>query len=181
VTPKQPRVSGWRPEFLSADKQFDRYSGRLRALVGRSLIEAWTVWVVGDRWFADLPVVLRFDDGTQLEVCWEKFDDLSITWNTIDVGTTPRAWVTWALEWRRNADEALLSTVGGTVMDIRATAFLFETQNAQDPSDRSAAWLTAGLWLTTDRGDLHIFNALDENGLATERPPQDATHDWRTV
>lgn len=45
-----------------------------------------------------MPIVLRLDHGPQLEVCWEKFDDLSITWDTIDVTVKPRAWVEWPLE-----------------------------------------------------------------------------------
>jgi hypothetical protein len=45
--------------------------------VGRRLLDAWTAWIVGDGWFADLPVVLRFDHGAQLEVCGKKVDDLS--------------------------------------------------------------------------------------------------------
>ena len=35
--------------------------------------------------------------------------------------------------------------------------------------------------LATNRGDLHIFNALDENGLAAQRPPHDTDHDWRRI
>ena len=181
MTAKDPKVSGWRPDFLSADEHIDRHSARLRALVGHRLIETWTVWIVDDDWFADLPVVMRFNDGTQMEVCWEKFDDLSLTWNTIDLSNTPRAWVDWPLEWRRDAHADLMSGTGGIVADVRATTFLFETQNVDDPEDKSAAWLTAGLWVATDCGDLHVFNALDENGLAAKRPERDATHDWRPV
>ena len=48
--------------------------------------------------------------GSQLEVCWEKFDHVSITWDTIDVTVTPKAWVDgrWSgalvrfLNWRRS-------------------------------------------------------------------------------
>ncbi|TWG93343.1 Xin repeat protein [Nocardioides sp. J9] len=74
-----------------------------------------------------------------------------------------------------------MSVVGGIVTDVRATTYLFETQNVDDPEDKSAAWLTAGLWLATDCGDLHVFNALDENGVAAKRPERDAAHDWRPV
>ena len=122
---------------------------------------------------------MRFDDGSQLEVSWEKFDDLSLTWNTIDVSVTPLAWVDWPLEWRRNAHAPLTSIVGGTVREVRTTSFLFETWNAAKRADRTAAWLTTGLWLVSDLGDLHVFNALDENGLAATGPERDATHDWR--
>ncbi|KRC46750.1 hypothetical protein ASE16_15170 [Leifsonia sp. Root227] len=174
-------MSGWRPDFLPADAQFARQAKRLRALVGQQLIEAWTVWFVDDDWFADLPVVLRFDTGAQLEIAWEKFDDLSITWDTIDVGVPPVAWVERPLEWRRNADHALLSRVGGVVTDIRATRGVLETQSVDDPSDTRARWLTTGVWLATDRGDLRIFNALDENGLDSEAVDPDSPCGWRAL
>lgn len=75
VTPKDPDVSGWVPAFLPADDQLDRQAARLRSLTGHRIAETWTVWSLEhDEWFADLPVVLRLDDGPQLEVCWEKFD-----------------------------------------------------------------------------------------------------------
>jgi hypothetical protein len=108
VTPKNPQVSGWKPDFLSADEQFDRQTTRLRSIIGLRLTETWLVWnLEHDEWFADLPVVLRLNDGPQLEVCWEKMDDLSVTWDTIDVTVTPKAWVEWPLEWRREAHPAL--------------------------------------------------------------------------
>jgi len=181
VTPKDPNVSGWRPDFRPADEQIERNSARLHSLIGRRIIEAWTVWIVDEDWFADIPVVIRFDDGTQLEVCWEKFDDLSITWNTIDVESTPRAWVDRALEWRRNAHLELSSVVGGTVTDVRATKFLFTTENVVDPTDVGTVWLTTGIWLETDRGDLQVFNALDENGLSADPAERDVAHDWTSI
>ncbi|UJW31007.1 hypothetical protein L3Q67_38400 [Saccharothrix sp. AJ9571] len=56
--------------------------------------QTWTVWgLAHDEWIADLPVVLRLEQGPQLEICWEKFDDLWITWDTIDVAVEPEAWV----------------------------------------------------------------------------------------
>lgn len=176
-----PQVSGWMPDFRPAEEQFNRQSGPLRALVGRRILEAWTVWIVDEDWFADLPVVIAFDDGSQVELAWQKFDELSLTWGTIDVGTVPRAWADCQLEWRRNADPALAGVVGGVVTDLFVTRSLFELANREDPTDRSASWLTTGLWLATDQGDLHVFNALDENGLAAEPPPRDRTQDWRPL
>lgn len=164
-------VSGWCPDFRPADDQIGRHSARLRALAGRQLTDVWTVWIVAGDWFPDLPVVMRFDDGTQLEVCWEKFDDLSLTWNNIDLTNAPRAWVEQPLEWRRDAHPSLASISGGTVTGVRATSFLFETRDPDSQAGKNASWFTSGLWLATSRGDFRVFNALDENGLSAE-PPQ---------
>lgn len=182
MTPKEPNVSGWRPDFLTAEDQFRQQSLSLRNLVGLRIAAAWTVWnLEHDEWFADLPVVIGFEEGPQLEVCWEKFDDLSITWDTIDVAVTPKAWVEWPLEWRQTAHPALAACVGSTIQDAQATTFRFTTQNTDHPHDVSSVWLTAGLWLATSGGGVHIFNALDENGLSDARPERDGEHDWRPV
>ena len=182
MTPKDPRVSGWVPAFLPADEQLDRQAARLRSLTGHRVAQTWTVWALEhDEWFADLPVVLRLDHGPQLEVCWEKFDELSITWNTIDVTDTPTAWVEWPLEWRQAAHPALATIADATVDQIAATSSRFPTENAAEPFCIKASWLTTGLWLATSRGDLHIFNALDENGLSPQHPSRDAEHDWRHI
>jgi hypothetical protein len=170
------------PDFLSADTQLDRQAARLRSLSGLRVGETWTVWdLERDRWFADLPVVLRLEHGPRLEVCWEQLDALSITWDTIDVTVRPRAWVDGPLEWRHAAHPALEATVGATLGRISATTFHFVITNAADPQDTRANWLTTGLWLATNSGGLHIYNALDENGLSTETPPRDADHDWRHI
>ncbi|MGB3443474.1 MAG: hypothetical protein WBA97_32460 [Actinophytocola sp.] len=170
------------PDFRPADEQLDRQAARLRALSNLRVVETWTVWnLEHDEWFAGLPVVLRLDRGPQLEVCWEKFDDLSITWGTIDVALTPRGWVEWPLEWRQAAHPALAAITGATLETVAVTSFRFVTKNVSDPRDRHAVWLTTGLWLATDCGDLHIFNGLDENGLSDQPPSRDTDHDWRRI
>jgi len=170
------------PDFLPAEDQLDRQAARLRSLTGHRITETWTVWdLEHDEWFADLPVVLCLDHGPQLEVCWEQFDNLSITWNTIDVRLTPRAWVEWPLEWRQAAHPALTAIADATVDEVAATSSRFATENTAEPLGTEPTWLTTGLWLTTSRGDLHIFSALDENGLASQRPSRDSEHDWRHI
>jgi hypothetical protein len=182
VTPTDPHVSSWVPNFLPAGSQFARQADRLRSLVGDQVAEAWVVWnLEHDDWFADLPVVLQMKRGPQLEVCWEKFDDLSITWDTIDVTVTPKAWVEWPLEWRSGAPPELGSVVFATVQDLAISSCLLTTQNVDHPHDVGAVWLTTGLWIGTESGGVHILNALDENGLSAQPPPRDDEHEWRSL
>lgn len=85
-------VSGWVPDFRPAQFQLERHRIRLRSLLGDSIVDTWAVWrLEDDEWFAHLPVVLVMKGGEQLEICWEKFDDLSITWNTIDPTVPPKS------------------------------------------------------------------------------------------
>lgn len=164
-------VSGWQPAWKPADTQLHTHAERLRSLPGRRVSDTWIVWnLEHDQWFADLPVLVQFDDGQQLEVGWQKFDDLSITWNTIDVAVTPHAWVTWPLEWRSQAHPALSEITEHEVVQVEATEHLFTTRRVSPPNDSQSVWITSGIWLQTDHAGLHIFNALDENGLSNEPP-----------
>jgi hypothetical protein len=166
-------ISGWAPDWRPADEQFERQRDRLLGLVGRRIEAAWIVWNEElDRWFPDLPVILSLDNGLNLEVCWQKFHDLSITWDTIDTAVTPRAWVEWPLQWRASGHDALTTNVAKEITSVLVTEFRFVTMDVDDypHRDSSGAWVTGGLWLDTSGPGLHIFNALDENGLEAAHP-----------
>ncbi|PZT91118.1 MAG: hypothetical protein DI630_29895 [Gordonia sp. (in: high G+C Gram-positive bacteria)] len=138
-------------------------------MVGEKIAGIWVVWnLESDEWFADLPVVVQLKSGRRLEVCWEKFDDLSITWNTIDTNVTPRARVEWPLERRRDALPPFSPVVGATVREFAATRSPFTMQNVNHPREVSSTWLTTGLWIGTTAAGLHIVTALDENGASSE-------------
>lgn len=182
MTPTEPHVSGWKPDFLSADLQLEKQASLLSALVGDHVVAAWTVWMVDqDEWFADLPVVLELKSGRQMELCWEKFDDLSVTWDTIDLAVTPKAWVDWPLEWRREENSPFGPIFGSPITEVAASRLLFRTENVDHPDDVRATWLTTGLWIGTQAGGLHVFNALDENGVSGNRPERDDAHDVRSL
>jgi hypothetical protein len=186
VTPKDPNVSGWAPDFLPGDAQFEAHADRLRSLVGDTVLDVWVVWnLEHDQWFADLPVVVQLRSGRQLEVCWEKSDDLSITWDTIDVAATPKAWVEWPLTWRSQPLPALAPVIGLPLEEVAATSFRLTTRNVDHPHDADSVWLnlwiTNGLWLGARSAGLHIHNAGDENGVESTPPSRDAGHDRRAV
>jgi hypothetical protein len=165
-------ISGWAPRWAPARDQINLQRTNLLSLRDRQIIDSQVVWdLEHDKWFADLPVTLMLDDGRQLEVSWQKFDDLSITWNTIDVSTTPVAWVTWPLTWRSQGHESLRAINGGTITAVASTEHRFTTQQVSPPptsTEVNSTWLVGGLWLETDHAGLHIFNALDENGLTND-------------
>ena len=167
-------ISGWNPPWAPAADQLNLHREELLSLRGHRIIDSWLVWnLEHDEWFADLPVVLVLDDRRQLEVSWEKLDDLSISWNTIDVSVTPTAWVTWPLTWRSQGHESLRIVTGRTIMSVASTEHRFTTRQVEPPPPPGAAtnstWLVSGIWLETDGPGLHIFNALDENGLTNDR------------
>ncbi|RAO09377.1 hypothetical protein GUI43_03718 [Micromonospora noduli] len=110
-----------------------------------------------DEWFADCPVVLDFA-GERLEVNHQKFDDLSITWNSVDV-TRPPVWSTsddFRLVWRDDAPAVLAALRGQRLEAVE----LLEWAGG-DLADGSVA-----VGLRFSDGWLALYNPLDENGIA---------------
>ncbi|WP_255622050.1 hypothetical protein [Pseudonocardia sp. DSM 110487] len=101
-----------------------------------------------------------------------KRDNVDVTLlNPRPVNTvTPHACVTWPLEWRSQAHPALSDIIGHAAVQIDVTEHLFTTRRVDQPTDIHSVWLTSGIWLQTAQSGLHIFNALDENGLSNEPP-----------
>ncbi len=158
-------IEGYQPRWLSGRREIAAaHGGKLGSLAGRRLDHAWLAWDRDtDEWFADAPVLLDFG-GEQVEVSHQKFNDLSVTWKTID----PVGHATWsvgddgdpevhtfhlgwqrdavpelsALEGRRLTVVELLEWAGGDVADgMVAVSFVFDDER------------------------LTISNALDENSL----------------
>ena len=165
-------ISGWQADWRPGSEQVHRHADALVSLVDAKLTGAWSVWIGTDDWFADMPVVLQFDGSQQLEVCWQKFDDLSISWNTIEIEIAPKAWVD-DLSWRPWAHLALKANEGQVVTSVAATESIFTASDVDYPHrEPRSTTFTGGLWFGTTGPGLHIFNALDENGLDTTYEPE---------
>ncbi|MGC5664634.1 hypothetical protein ACN261_30060 [Micromonospora sp. WMMD723] len=156
-------IAGYQPAWLNgAAEVAGRHARRLRGLVGRRLTSSWVVWDDDDdTWFADCPVVFDFDDE-RLEVNHQKFDDLSITYGSIDVTRKP-VWPTsdgFRLRWRNDAPALLAARHGQRLEAVE----LLERAGG-DLADGAVA-----LGLRFANGWLTIYNAMDENGVEEGDP-----------
>lgn len=90
-------ISGFEPIFLvGLEAVREEHRQGLAALGGRRLTGFAVVrFVETGEWLADCPVVLDFD-GVQVEVCHWKLDELSISWNTIDITAAISGWSGWS-------------------------------------------------------------------------------------
>jgi hypothetical protein len=135
------------------------HAPRLRGLVGRTLTRVWLVWdPADDTWFGDCPVVLDFA-GERVEIQHREFDDISVTWNTIDPGA-PVRWPGFGLEWRAEPLPGLRALRGLPLTGVD----LLEWAGG-DVADGN---VDVSFVLGPER--VTVFNALDENGL-TFGPP----------
>ncbi|WFE61065.1 hypothetical protein O7633_31365 [Micromonospora sp. WMMD712] len=161
-------ISGYRPDWLQGSNPIVATHGRrLSGLVGRALRHVWLVWDLrADEWFCDCPVLLDFGDE-QVEVNHQKFDDVSVTFSSIDPGQSV-AWPTsddFPLAWRAEPIEQLDEFRGQMLRQVELLEYTGGTL-----ADGSVA-----LGFAFPAGHLTIYNALDENGLLFGAPGRD----WR--
>lgn len=153
-------ISGFEPTFLvGLEAVREEHGPSLAALGGQRLTGFALVRFVEDgEWYAECPVVLNFD-GVQVEMSHWKFDELSISWNTIDTTAAISGWECDELTpaWS-STDERLESFVG---QELREVALL-----EWHPSSRhDVAGGTIAVEFVFDAGRFHIGNGLDENSI----------------
>ncbi|MEV4140492.1 hypothetical protein AB0J72_51050 [Dactylosporangium sp. NPDC049742] len=153
-------IQGYRPRWRNGrDSIVTAHGARLAGLGGLTLRHVWLVWDLDDdEWFADAPVLLDFG-AEQVEIDHQKFDDLSITWNTID----PHQAIEdpgFRLAWRAEPLPPLTELPGRTLDHVE----LLEWTGGDMADGSVAVGLDLGqTWLV-------VYNALDENGLEHHPP-----------
>lgn len=152
-------IFGFEPTYLvGVDAVRTEHGARLASLGGRRLTGVSLVrFIENDEWFADCPVVLDFD-GVQVQICHWKLDELSISWDTIDVAAAVTGWDWFELTpaWS-GWDERLEPFIGQELCE----AVLLEWR----PSGPDLAEGTVAVEFVFDRGRFRIVNGLDENRI----------------
>ncbi|MET8141553.1 hypothetical protein ABZU32_14695 [Sphaerisporangium sp. NPDC005288] len=132
-------------------------------LQGRRLTRALLVWDFDeDVWFSDGPVLLDFE-GEQVEIVHQKFDEISITWNTVD----PALPLDWAgeglrLGWRGGVPDKLARLQGQRLQAVELLTWV----------DEDMAQGMVGVGFLFPHGQVTIYNALDKNGMEFKDPDQ---------
>ncbi len=148
----------YEPRWLHDREAIVRAHGRrLALLAGQTLAHVWLVWdEAGDEWFDDCPVLLDLGDQ-RVEINHQKFNDLSITFNSVDVAR-PVAWLgadDLGLCWRAEPLPHLAVLRGQRLRDVT----LLEWAGGDLAAGSMALCFTFGT------GQLTVLNALDANGL----------------
>lgn len=120
-------------------------------------------------WFADCPVVLDFD-GERAELCHWKFDEISISWNSIDTTAVISGWEGFELTPRWSSADARLEPFTG--QELREVALL-----EWRPSGPDLAYGNIAVEFVFDAGRFRIANGLDENAIEVgDTPSEYARH-----
>ncbi len=137
-------------------------------LEGRTLTRALLVWDLNeDAWFPDGLVLLDFE-GEQVEIVHQKFDEISITWNTVDPAQ-PLDWPGggFQLVWREGAPVELARLRGQRLQGVELLVWTGE--------DMAQGMVAVGF--VFPHGRVTLYNALDENGMEFRSPdPRYARH-----
>lgn len=148
-------------DFVTAPEQLRRQQSALNALLGQRLQNGWVGWdPERDRWQPNFPVVLGFDGGVQLEIAWQGWDKLSITWNTIDLTIAPTI-VGRPHDWRPSQPAPIAAVAGRVLTGWVVTEepyFPGETDlTGELPMDAASGWVMQGLLFQFDGVGLHVF------------------------
>ena len=158
-------IQDYEPDWLNGRGSITAAHGRrLAALAGRTLHHIWLVWDLDvDRWFEDAPVVLDFG-AERVSIDHQKFDDLCITWNTVDPtrAIEDPSEDPFNLVWRPEPTPQLAELTGRTLTRVTLLGWAGADNDMANGSvaiglDLAPAWLT-------------VYNAMDENGLAFGPP-----------
>jgi hypothetical protein len=187
-------IEGYEPQWHHSGRTLAAaHRARFRRLVGQTLHDAWLMWDLdADRWFADGPVILGFDD-TNVEITHRKFDDCAITWNQVDM-LMPLHWPGIRLDWRADAHPALRTVRGRRLREVNVIERLMAA-HWRPTVLHAVELLFEGGPATGGRGGsrgrpagsaggvarLAIFNALDENGLTDAAEVELPVGRWRRI
>lgn len=159
-------IAGYEPDWLSDPVSFcDRHVAALGALLAGKLVSTWVLWdTTHDEHFAEAPVILQFDRGPQIEVCCWKLDEMSLTYDRIDVSDPPDwGWEPRAFEWRRDALRPLASVLGAQLQTVGLIEIEFTAARS--------AWCLGGLEFGFEEASLGIYNGLDDTQVALDLDP----------
>jgi hypothetical protein len=158
-------IEGYEPQWHhSARTLAASHRARFARLIGRRLVGAWVMWDLdrGAR-FTDGPVILGFGDSN-VEICHRKFDECAVTWDKVDM-SIPLDWYGsgLSLDWRAGADPALDAVTSKRLREVNVIERVM-------PSTWRPRVLDA-VELLFDDGRLAVYNAMDENGIASGDVP----------
>jgi hypothetical protein len=175
-------IENYNPSFSSNTTDIIIELGQeLKNLIGKKILDIWLVWETNeDEWFKDCPVVLNIE-GMQLELCTTKIDELSITFNMIDMSKE----LNWyhiddfQLEWRKEPLSDLLTVINKKIINVELIEYNFQTEitfskdSLNSVGQRSSTWVLNGIGFELEDGYFSVFNGLDENEISMRREISD--------
>ncbi|NUR50990.1 MAG: hypothetical protein HOV71_22920 [Hamadaea sp.] len=170
-------IAGYHPVATdTVAETLSAHGPKLRALVGRRLESVLGLcFTVDGQWCSTQPLVLRFA-GTRLEIVFDGFDQLYLSWNTIDtdvpIDTPDQEDPEMALAWGDPSRPELDAVLGSVVRQVSVLENDFHLDLVDGRRTRS--WMLAGLELVFDNErTLQLYNVFSETTLELDTPDSD--------
>ncbi|GAA4607066.1 hypothetical protein BJY16_006138 [Actinoplanes octamycinicus] len=174
-------IAGYRPvACTTVDQVRDRHGRQLRDLAGRRLTSATALCFTCDGEWCSTGVLILDFDGPRLELCGDGFDELYLSFGTIDVrapiDSEDQDDPDLRLAWADPAQPELDALLGRPLQEARILESEYRFHRAED-GRTSTGWLLRGLELhfAGDRA-LRLTNILSEIRLDTDPLDHDG---WR--
>ncbi|VXA91537.1 conserved hypothetical protein [Flavobacterium sp. 9AF] len=154
---------------------------KFEKLIGKSISRFWVMWDVKENeWYPDGPVILEID-GNNYEFCAYQLDDFSFTLNTIDL-TEKLDWYGMGdelpLSWMENGKQDLKVSLNQPISAVNILTYNFKSKNIETGESHETGFMMHGIEFEIENESrtttyFSVFNALDQNGLSSERVEQD--------
>lgn len=173
-------IDNFEPIFCeSADELIAQHGKGLRDLLGQRNLSNWVLWDKQfDQRLEEWPIILVFEEQT-LELCVDNDNQLSVTWNAIDVSKALFSNTHGSgdgLFWKENALPDLVSVKGQRLKEIKIVEYqrqITVLRDHQNPAHAgktfSSSWLLIGLEFEFEQAYLSVWNAL--SGIETDGKP----------
>jgi hypothetical protein len=126
-------LDNYNPSFFYNLEELIKFNrDKLRNLNGKSIRDVWAIWELNsDEWYSDGVIILCFDD-TNIEICNHNLNELSITWNEIDVNIGLESYDfeeygKFNFEWRKDCLDQFKLINGKRIEEIEIVEYKFTT------------------------------------------------------
>jgi len=161
----------------SVDELLQRHGVILSQTIGKKIETSWVAWdELGNEWFTEEPIILRIG-GTNYEFVFNHLDNLAITLNTQNLHEAPAWHCAWndaddtlfRLKWKEQGLPELRALTGQIITNVRIIEYCFQGGSRQEAK---GSWVLNGLEFITSSGSVMLYNALDENGVTSQKSEQ---------
>ena len=158
-------IKNYKPFFLDTTHELvNQNITLLNSLIGKNILEVYTVWSLEyNKEWTDSPIVLKLND-IQLELCAFKFDEFSLTVNTIDLSSD----VNWhgdnKFKWKtyKEYDDFRINDIA--IIELKNEISNF----SENPGFINNWWGLGGIQFIGESHQLSIYNGFDCNIISHE-------------
>ncbi|WP_442053460.1 hypothetical protein [Paenibacillus sp. 2TAB19] len=167
-------IKNYQPDFCELTNQLiEKHRKKLLILKGDQIKKVFILWNnTEDEWCKVAPIVLT-TKTTQIELCANKINEYSITYDTIvlseeiepsDMGDGE----IWHYEWRlyTQGDYTNSKIIDAEIIELLfKTTTIHDKDNPENNGNEYEDWLLHGVGFELDSGYICFYNEFDSNGI----------------